>query len=116
MVEQLTFNQLVGGSSPPRSTNFNINTGGWCTGSIRLSKSLGVGSIPTPPANVRDERWGRPLNKQIPSLIGVWYNGIMVGSNPSDVGSIPTALANFSKETAPLLDRGWSTERLSCIG
>lgn len=35
-------------------------------------------------------------------VIGVWYNGIMSGSNPEDVGSIPTApvfgkLAQFGR-------------------
>ena len=49
MVKQLAFNQLSGVRLPVGAPIF---TGGWCTGSIRLSKSLGVGSIPTPPANL----------------------------------------------------------------
>lgn len=50
MVEQLTFNQSIGVRFPVSAPI--LSTGGWCNGCIRVSKTLGEGSIPSPPANL----------------------------------------------------------------
>ena len=41
------------------------------------------------------KRWRWCLSGQL-NTMGVWSNGMMLGSNPRDVGSIPTAPATLS--------------------